>query len=261
MAAMSLDMDATGNTPSAIGTNDTCIHADPGASVDIDITADDIPTTNKMIAFSGTISFSGAALTIMAADLNYKLGVLAGPDPVDVSEALPDSSGTWDFSALDTGDPATTAESGDGVLARVNVEVNGALTSGLYNMSLTFGYHYDTNNDAFAAMVLNGGRIAVGTSTCADPFKQGDVDCNNLVNSIDALKILRSNASLSVAQTEPCADIGTGASPNQMGNVDCSTPAGVNSIDALKILRFNASLPYAQSNPCVDIGQTTQDII
>jgi hypothetical protein len=42
---------------------------------------------------------------------------------------------------------------------------------------------------AHSVVRKHGGRISVGTSTCADPFKQGDVDCNNLVNSIDALKI------------------------------------------------------------------------
>jgi len=260
MDAMSLDMNIAGNTASAIGANDTCIPAAPGDMVFIDVTADNIPASNPMLAFDGAVAFSGATLTILDADtVNYKIKVLPGSFPASTSEAVPDDSGTWAFGAFDAG--LGTHESGDGVLARVTVEVNGALTNGLYNIALTQGRHVDPNNDPHTATVLNGGRIAVGTSTCADPFKQGDVDCNNLVNSIDALKILRSNASLSVSQSEPCADIGTGASPNQMGNVDCSAPTGVNSIDALKILRFNASLSYSQSNPCVDIGQTTQDII
>ena len=259
MDAMSLDFVTTGNTASAIGANDDCIQAAAGAMVDIDVTADNIPTTNKLFGFYGTIAFSGAALTIQTVDIDFKIGVLAGSSPLDASGALPDSSGAWTVSAADlTTTPEASSESGDGVLARVTVEVNGALTSGLYNMALTFGTHTDPNNDTWDATVLNGGRIAVGTSTCADPFKQGDVDCNNLVNSIDALKVLRSNASLPVAQTEPCANIGTGASPNQMGNVDCST-TGVNSIDALKVLRFNASLAYTQTNPCVDIGETIVD--
>ena len=263
MDAMSLDMEITGNTATVIGANNTCIHADPGTQLDFDVTADNIPATNKMLAFNGTISFSGAALSIQAADINYKLGALAGSNLLNGSEPVPDNSGIWSVAAADIGSPGTTEEAGDGVLARITVEVDGSLTAGLYNMALTSGSHFNPNNDPFPATALNGGRIAVGTSTCTDPFEQGDVDCNNLVNSIDALKVLRSNASLSVAQTEPCANIGTSASPdigNVIGNVDCST-SGVNSIDALKILRFNASLPYTQTNPCVDIGQTTQDII
>jgi hypothetical protein len=38
--------------------------------------------------------------------------------------------------------------------------------------------------------------------------QMGDVDCDEDVDSVDALKILRSVASLPVAQTEPCRDIG-----------------------------------------------------
>jgi hypothetical protein len=37
----------------------------------------------------------------------------------------------------------------------------------------------------------------------------GDVDCNGTVTSVDALKVLRHVADLSVSQTEPCPDIGT----------------------------------------------------
>jgi hypothetical protein len=38
---------------------------------------------------------------------------------------------------------------------------------------------------------------------------QGDVDCGNTVNSVDALKLLRYGAGLSVAQNDPCPDVGT----------------------------------------------------
>jgi hypothetical protein len=38
----------------------------------------------------------------------------------------------------------------------------------------------------------------------------GDVDCSGSVTSVDALKVLRFVALLSVSQTEPCPDIGAG---------------------------------------------------
>jgi len=37
----------------------------------------------------------------------------------------------------------------------------------------------------------------------------GDVDCNGVVNSADALRILRYSAGLSVNQSEPCTDVGS----------------------------------------------------
>jgi hypothetical protein len=79
---------------------------------------------------------------------------------------------------------------------------------------------------------------------------QGDVDCSITVNSVDSLKILRYVAGLSVAQNEPCADLGTG--DPLWGDVDCS--GAVNSVDSLKILRYVAALPVAQTEPCPDLG-------
>jgi hypothetical protein len=71
-----------------------------------------------------------------------------------------------------------------------------------------------------------------------------------VVNSVDSLKVLRYVASLSVAQAEPCPDIGTQAPI--WGDVDCSGAA--NSVDALKLLRYVAGLSVAQTEPCTDIG-------
>ena len=87
-------------------------------------------------------------------------------------------------------------------------------------------------------------------------LKQGDADCNNSVNSVDALLVLRFGAGLEVNQNEPCPDIGTVLTPaGVFGDVDCT--GVVNSVDALKLLRFGAGLPVAQNEPppCNDLGQ------
>jgi hypothetical protein len=84
----------------------------------------------------------------------------------------------------------------------------------------------------------------------------GNVDCDGSVNSIDALKVLRATAALSVSQSEPCLDIGLPrllAPPENwmVGDVDCS--ATVNSIDALKVLRSVASLTVTKPPQCPDL--------
>ena len=91
------------------------------------------------------------------------------------------------------------------------------------------------------------------------PFPWGDVDCNNAVNSVDALKELRFVAHLPVTQNDPCRLIGSvgqqfsgGAEGPPFGDVDCSN--AVNSVDALKILRYVALLSVSQTEPCPDIG-------
>jgi len=87
----------------------------------------------------------------------------------------------------------------------------------------------------------------------------GDVDCSGAVSAIDALKVLRYSSGLSVAQTEPCPDMGIGVhtllTPTRpMGDIDCGN--AVNSVDALKILRFGAGLSVGQPPPCPAVGSS-----
>jgi hypothetical protein len=94
------------------------------------------------------------------------------------------------------------------------------------------------------------------------PVVFGDVDCNGgPPTAVDALKILRFVASLSVNQTEPCPDIGTsgaafsrnGLPPPVAGDVNCS--GSVTAVDALAILRFVAGLPGLPApSGCREIG-------
>jgi hypothetical protein len=87
----------------------------------------------------------------------------------------------------------------------------------------------------------------------------GNVDCSGPVSgvsSIDSLKVLRYSAGLSVAQSEPCLDIGQPRAlkpPDdwKVGDVDCS--GVVNSVDALKILRAVAGLSVARPVGCPEV--------
>jgi hypothetical protein len=44
-------------------------------------------------------------------------------------------------------------------------------------------------------------------ATIGDGYVQGDVDCSGAVNAIDALKILRAVAGLSVAKPAGCPEV------------------------------------------------------
>jgi hypothetical protein len=79
----------------------------------------------------------------------------------------------------------------------------------------------------------------------------GDVDCDGDVDAVDALKILRYVAQLTVQQEPACPLIGSDVA-SFFGDVDCN--GGVTSVDALKILRFVASLPVQQEAGCTPIG-------
>jgi hypothetical protein len=87
-----------------------------------------------------------------------------------------------------------------------------------------------------------------------------DIDCDNNVNPVDSLKILRADAGLSVSQSANCPTPGGdlnvqwgGLSTNEKwADADCS--GGLDPADSLKILRSDAGLFYIQQEPCPDIG-------
>ena len=82
-----------------------------------------------------------------------------------------------------------------------------------------------------------------------DAAGTANADCNQAINSVDALKILRNNAGLSVAQSEPCKDIGQ-AIGSGFGQADVDCNNSVNSVDALKVLRAVAGLSVSQQAGC-----------
>ena len=82
---------------------------------------------------------------------------------------------------------------------------------------------------------------------CAPPSP--DVDCNGAMNSVDALKVLRSSAGLAIQQTQPCSALGDMLPPGKlMGDVNCN--GVVNSVDALLVLRMNAALAVVLPVEC-----------
>lgn len=91
----------------------------------------------------------------------------------------------------------------------------------------------------------------IGSYERVPDLTQGDVDCNASVNSVDALKVLRSVAALPVSQTQPCPALGANIG-YLWGDVDCKGEP--TSVDALLILRHNAGLLVQQQEPCTDLG-------
>jgi Tol biopolymer transport system component len=117
----------------------------------------------------------------------------------------------------------------------------------------TFVHAYDLDFDGVADWVDNCPTVANTTGqledsdgdiagNACDAAGTGNADCNQAINAIDALKILRFAAGLSVAQSDPCTDVGQPiGSGFDQGDVDCSG-GNPNAIDALKVLRAAANL-------------------
>lgn len=93
------------------------------------------------------------------------------------------------------------------------------------------------------------GDICPAPVTVADDAK-GNVDCDDDIDTVDALGELRHSAGLSVVQQPGCPPIGSGQPV--FGDIDCDGAIGP--IDALLILRFVAGLPVVVPPGCPLIG-------
>jgi hypothetical protein len=80
----------------------------------------------------------------------------------------------------------------------------------------------------------------------------GDVDCDEDVDSVDSLKILRHVAQLTVNQGPDCPEIASEVPTGLFGDVACDDD--VDSVDALFILRYVAFLLVNQPQGCREIG-------
>lgn len=84
-----------------------------------------------------------------------------------------------------------------------------------------------------------------------DAAGSGNVDCDSAINSVDALKVLRLSAGLTITRRQPCWPVGPpsgGGDFWEMGDVDCNFE--VNSVDALLILRVKVGLPVSLPEGC-----------
>ncbi len=216
MDAMSVDMDITGNSPTAIGTQTTCVRlnennvqdgAETGVdTITFDITALTIGAFNDggdgvgggndsggIIAYSLTLQYDESLLTLETQDAaggdSFLLSNNASSSLFGTGESLPDTNGSndWDGGALDTG--TGVPEAGSGVLNRLTVSSEdtavGATTA---NLILDPGstVHLAASGTAYFPDALNRGTIALNQACPADADLDGVPDgidnCPNAPN-------------------------------------------------------------------------------
>jgi hypothetical protein len=170
--AMNLDADTMGNTATAISTVETCVAIAQGGIATLDITALGIPnlypqpTTpvapfGRMIGFAYTLNYPFAGVTALQVDTvnsgAFKIATAAGSASTDYSDAVPDTDGTFNSSALDTGPIPGSAEFGDGVLSRITVTDTGG-AAGLRTVFIDSNAHIDTGGGSY---VPDGGSTSI----------------------------------------------------------------------------------------------------
>lgn len=247
MTAMSIDAVIAGNDATTLGTRDECVEVSAGDDVEIDVTALEIPETSAMIAFNYEITYNADFLSVVAADHALLLSAAAASGgPIVAGDVIPDTDGLYLGSAADTStDLEGSAESGSGVLSRLTIAVDASTPPGGYPLILDpeASAHIDTLSEAFPAQSLNDAQLAVDV-TCDSlpppstpfPFAKGDNDCDNDVDSVDALVDLQFVAGFNPNQQPGCPAIGSDFN-SVFGDIDCNDL--VNAVDALKLLQNN----------------------
>ena len=142
--------------------------------LDLDITAANVPSAHPVLGFQYVLNYSEAALTVQASDANFFVSSLSGRQLLIADETVPDADGNnrWSGTAMDPS-YGPTAESGSGVLERLQISADTGAASGLYSLTLSDAGHVDPMNDAFAPDILNSGQVAIN-DYC--PLTESDAD-------------------------------------------------------------------------------------
>lgn len=93
----------------------------------------------------------------------------------------------------------------------------------------------------------------VATGTPHALLLEGDTDCNQHVQAVDALDELDFLAGLSFSHANDCPAPDDTVGSQQFGDVDCNQ--SLSTMDAVRLLKYAASLPLAHAPPCPDVGQ------
>lgn len=153
--AFSIDLDPFAdveNTATSLGPRENCASVYPNGiqdgdehavdAITFDATVSDIPADYPMIAFQFTIVYDQDAFTITGDDTNFLLGYNDGSQ---IFGASGHETEGWMSAALDIG--LGQPESGSGVLARIDMDIESDAAPGMYVLSAINIAHVDDLND------------------------------------------------------------------------------------------------------------------
>ena len=161
---------------------DRCIEVQSGDTFEVTIQVADV---TNIIAWDVLYAFNREVVEVTDRDVRHILESLPNSNVVDVSDPVPNVTGTYRMGAADLGG-VDAAEVGSGVLAtitltakkrglswstlyRVDANDDGVIDIGPTLTSLGGAHIADTNGDSFFDGPIAGGQIAVDRE-CADPL-------------------------------------------------------------------------------------------
>jgi cell division septation protein DedD len=123
--AIGIDADPTGNEAVSLGQIDACVSVGAGETFDVDIFITDVV---NLKGWQATLEYEPSVLRVVDADVEFFLAGAQRGRILNLSEALPDQTGRYDFIVADM-TPDAPGHSGSGVLTRVTLEAVGTGTS------------------------------------------------------------------------------------------------------------------------------------
>ena len=166
----------------------------------VDITAFNIPVSNRMIGYAFSLAFPDTAVQVATEDGSALLGFLPGSSLTGgLSDVVPDGTSPWTATGTDTGANPATSESGSGVLHRIEIESKPAAVAGVFPLTLSGHAHVDTSGTGRTPDVTNDALVAVDT-TC--PLPPVDIELVSLsLTSVNPIEPAGTNFALTVQAT------------------------------------------------------------
>lgn len=134
MDAMSVDVDVTGNTATALGPLDSCVEARPGDVVAVDVTALNIPAATAMIGFAYEVLYDESQVWVETQEHQFLLAANPGSALLNASQPTPDQNfdDRWAGAAIDLSSlQVVPPEYGSGVLSRLTISVSQSAPEGM----------------------------------------------------------------------------------------------------------------------------------
>ena len=134
---LAIDAQPAGNTGSHLGPIDPCVSTAVSDVFGVDLV---IINVHDLLAWEAYVTYDPAVLELTDRNVRLFQSANDGSNVVDVSDATPDTDGTYRAAAADTADPASP-DSGSGVLARLTFR---ALAAGRSDIAIA---QEDLNQD------------------------------------------------------------------------------------------------------------------
>jgi hypothetical protein len=199
---LAIDANSSGNTATSIGPLDGCARVEPGARIDVDYVVDAIPDDRPMIAFQVEIRYNPALLEVVAVDYDMMLAAVGTYQPFgggDLTDALPDTDGSYNLVVLDMasqsnlpeqGTVEANVERGKGTIARLTFQGKGSgvgeVTIGYDPAGGAYPLTQDTMNETVIADRIGGASVAVGQDCPPEAIAPKILDAPNTEEEIFA---------------------------------------------------------------------------